>query len=69
MPIPKKGEKKESYISRCIKEVMNEGGHTTEQAAGKCYGMWNEYHKSKADNIQEWVDSLFEKEENVIEKK
>jgi hypothetical protein len=36
---PNAGESKEDYISRCIPYVLNEGA-TQEQAAGKCYGMW-----------------------------
>jgi hypothetical protein len=45
MPLPKKNEKQTEYISRCIKEVMNEG-KTQEQALGKCYGMFKEYTKT-----------------------
>lgn len=41
MPKPQKNEKKSDYISRCVSEVMKEGGHTKEQALGKCYGMWD----------------------------
>lgn len=36
---PNPGEAKDEYISRCIGYVINEGA-TPEQAAGKCYGMW-----------------------------
>ena len=35
------GESKEDYISRCIPYVINEG-KTPEEAAGKCYGMWEQ---------------------------
>jgi len=38
---PRSGESKEDYISRCIPYVLNEGA-TQEQAAGKCYGMWEQ---------------------------
>ena len=37
---PRVGEDKESYISRCIAYVRNEG-KSAEEAAGKCYGMWD----------------------------
>ena len=36
---PNPGESKNDYISRCIAYVLNEGA-SQEQAAGKCYGMW-----------------------------
>lgn len=52
MPKPNKKEKKSDYISRCISEVMKEGGHSQEQAAGKCYGMWDEYKKSANSSVQ-----------------
>jgi len=45
MPIPKKGEKKKDYISRCIPEVIGEG-KPPKEAAGKCYGMFD-YYKGK----------------------
>jgi len=60
MPRPHKGEAKSKYISRCISEVMHEGGHTSEQAQGKCYGMWRTYsgtrkavHKKKAIEVKD----------------
>jgi hypothetical protein len=37
---PNIGETKDEYISRCIPYVLNEGA-SQEQAAGKCYGMWD----------------------------
>jgi hypothetical protein len=39
---PNSGEDKESYISRCIAYVRNEG-KSAEEAAGKCYGMWDSH--------------------------
>lgn len=36
---PGEGEDKDTFISRCISYVIDEGA-TPEQAAGKCYGMW-----------------------------
>jgi hypothetical protein len=37
---PNPGENKDEYISRCIPYVLDEGA-SQEQAAGKCYGMWD----------------------------
>ena len=37
---PNPGESKDEYIGRCIPYVLNEGA-SQEQAAGKCYGMWD----------------------------
>ena len=37
---PKVDEEKDDFISRCIPYVIEEG-NTPEQAAGKCYGMWD----------------------------
>jgi len=49
MPRPRKGEEKEHYVSRCIREVVGEG--LGEKAAqGKCYGMWESYHKAKEED-------------------
>lgn len=42
MPKPTPGEDKNAYVSRCIREVMDEGA-THEQAVGKCMGMWRTY--------------------------
>ena len=47
MPKPKKGEKKNKYISRCISAVRHEGTKQ-KQAVGKCYGMWNTYSKRES---------------------
>jgi hypothetical protein len=46
MPKPAKGEQKNDYISRCIRDVRHEGTGQ-EQAVGKCYGMWKYYKKKK----------------------
>jgi hypothetical protein len=45
MPQPRKDEKQNDYISRCLKEVLGEG-KTKEQALGQCYGMWRQAHKT-----------------------
>lgn len=47
MPTPKKNERQEDFISRCIPIVKEEDPSlTNEQAAGKCYGMWDQYKKN-----------------------
>ena len=38
---PKPGQSKDDYISECIAYVIKEG-KTQEQAAGMCYGMWEQ---------------------------
>ena len=38
---PNSGESKDDFIGRCIPYVINEG-KTPEEAAGKCYGMWEQ---------------------------
>lgn len=40
MPIPEKGESKDSFIPRCMKYVIDKEGLTQEEASGKCLGMW-----------------------------
>jgi len=40
MPVRRKGEKKNSYVSRCISQVRHEG-LGQKQAVGKCEGMAN----------------------------
>ena len=37
---PNAGESEDDFISRCVSYVVNEG-RTTDEAVGKCYGMWN----------------------------
>ena len=40
MPGVKKGEKRNHYVSRCVKEVIKEG-KGQKAAVGKCEGMYN----------------------------
>ena len=46
MPRPKKGEKKDDFISRCIPEVMEEGVEQS-QAAAMCNAYWENRSKGK----------------------
>jgi len=38
IPVPKKGEEQDKYISRCISSIIDEYGQ--EQASGICYSQW-----------------------------
>jgi len=38
---PSDGESKNEFISRCVKDAMDEG-IDQQQALGKCYGMWEQ---------------------------
>lgn len=44
MPNPKKGESKDSYISRAVSEMMKSEGLSQKHALGKAYGMWDQAH-------------------------
>lgn len=47
MPIkPKKGEKKQKFISRCIKTEMD-NGYEQDQASAMCFSMWKRHKKGK----------------------
>jgi hypothetical protein len=59
MPTPKPNEKQSDYISRCVKEVMNEENTNKEQALGKCYGMFREAKKSETINLLKKVLNIF----------
>ena len=39
MPTPKKDEKEEEFISRCIRMLVREG-KDNEQATAICYSIW-----------------------------
>lgn len=47
MPEIRKGESRDSFVSRCVPMVMKEGGHTQKQAVGKCEGMFNSHMMRK----------------------
>lgn len=40
MPAVKRGEKRNEYVPRCVKEVMGEGKKQN-QAVGQCEGMFD----------------------------
>jgi len=56
MPDPAKFKTKEEFISACIEENIKEG-LTPEQAAGKCYGWWDNYQKSRSDKMYHIKDA------------
>lgn len=47
MPRPTNGESRNHFVSRAVREIMMEGGHTQKQALGKAYGMFAFYSKKK----------------------
>ena len=47
MPTPEKGEKKQDYINRCVKYVIEKEGAKPDHARAKCEGMWNQHQKNK----------------------
>lgn len=49
MPKPKKNEKKNPFISRCVRQLVHEEGKDPKAAVGECYGIWDE-HKKKDFN-------------------
>lgn len=48
MPTPKKGEKRNSYISRCVRVRQHEHpGENVKQSAAICYSMWRKHKGGK----------------------
>ena len=45
MPWPKKKEKKDTYISRAIKYMVEKEGLTQDHAVAKAFGMWEQKKK------------------------
>jgi hypothetical protein len=55
---PNPGESKDDFISRCIPYVINEG-RTPDQAAGKCYGMWEGKQDFALNKVSfDWDETL-----------
>ncbi len=46
MPTPKRGEKKEQFIARCM-AYPDLRGKPAKQRVGECYGIWHEHHKGE----------------------
>ena len=49
---PKQGESKQAFISRCIAYLIENEGKTQDQAAGQCYGMWDNRKRRKVVRIR-----------------
>jgi hypothetical protein len=45
MPEPKPNESQKAYVSRCIAHLVKNEGKTQKQAAGQCYGMYDQMKK------------------------
>lgn len=55
MPVnPKKGERQEEFISRCISEEVG-AGYENEQAAAICYSYWDKDKMSKMTEMSSKV--------------
>jgi DNA-directed RNA polymerase subunit RPC12/RpoP len=57
MPKPRKHEKKNDFIRRCIHDLVHNEGKTSDQALGQCYGVWNEHTKKDLQEVL--VGTLF----------
>lgn len=67
MPIPKpnKGEKKNDYMSRCVKFLSNENKGTQEQRVAICMSQFNrktngelEFSEAELEQIQMVIDKM-----------
>jgi len=50
MPVPRKDEKRNPFISRCVHELVHGEGKDPKAAVGECYGIWDEHKKKVLDN-------------------
>lgn len=57
MPRPNPGEEKNAYISRCVRQVMGEGAEQ-KAALGKCFGMWDYYHKDSLGGLEMRIEDM-----------
>ena len=52
MPKPRKNEKKNPFISRCVRQLVHEEGKEPKAAVGECYGIWDAHKKKDyADTV------------------
>jgi len=47
MPTPKKGESRNDFVSRCIRQLRREGKHEQKAIVGKCEGIFDYNIKKK----------------------
>uniref|UniRef100_A0A6M3XAZ8 Uncharacterized protein n=1 Tax=viral metagenome TaxID=1070528 RepID=A0A6M3XAZ8_9ZZZZ len=45
MPTPQPNEDRNSFVSRCIRQLRREGKHNQKEIVGKCEGMYTYYTK------------------------
>lgn len=66
MPTPKKGEKREAFVRRCIPIVLDEGtAEDGSQAAAICHSMFdNRKNKMSDDDIRETAKAMVADESN-----
>jgi hypothetical protein len=58
MPYPQPDEDKNSYISRCISELITKEGYKKDQATAICYKYWEK--NESINNIISRLDSFLE---------
>jgi hypothetical protein len=46
MPTPRKGEKQNKFMSRCVSDIVHEG-KDQKQAVAICYSLWSEHEKAE----------------------
>ncbi len=49
LPMPRKQEKKNAFVSRCMEKVQGEFD-SQEQRLAVCYGLWRKKNKEKRGN-------------------
>ena len=48
MPTPKKGESRQSFVSRCISTLRHEGDERDNRiVSGQCFGMYDSWKKKQ----------------------
>jgi len=54
MPKPELGEGRDHFATRCIPIVLEEHPElTNRQAAGRCYGIYDQHHGKKTEKEEE----------------
>ena len=57
MPTPRKKEKKNKFISRCISQVVDEG-KDSKQAQAICFSLWENRKKKSKSTFSKFVARL-----------
>ena len=68
MPTPKKDEKKQDFINRCIPYIIENEDKKPDQASAMCYSIWEESKKSKKKSliIKVLNDSIDKSEPTIL---